>query len=214
MCGSKTDPARARGAGARAWNSSPVLAAALGRFARCLRGLGAPAGRDTAPQLVERLRARLGEEAVYGVCLIPEHRPEAAWRRVHELRLRPRLRRDGDRMRRKCRVPCGCCNEPAASADRTFCKVPNASRAAGGTAKAWHAITTSRAVSHGAHGCGFFRNGGPSAGICTACSLEAARFMYAELHALSNFSFLRGASHPEELVDRPSIGLSRAGADR
>jgi protein ImuB len=37
--------------------------------------------------LVERLRARLGEEAVYGVCLIPEHRPEAAWRRVHELRL-------------------------------------------------------------------------------------------------------------------------------
>src|SRR5688572_32390776 len=25
---------------------------------------------------------------------------------------------------------------------------------------------------------------------------------YAELHALSNFSFLRGASHPEELVER------------
>jgi protein ImuB len=43
-------------------------------------------GRDTAPQLVERLRARLGEEAVYGFCLIPEHRPEAAWRRVRELR--------------------------------------------------------------------------------------------------------------------------------
>jgi protein ImuB len=43
-------------------------------------------GRDTAPQLVERLRARLGEEAVYGFCLIPEHRPEAAWRRVSELR--------------------------------------------------------------------------------------------------------------------------------
>ena len=49
-------------------------------------GLGA-ASRDTAPQLVERLRARLGEEAVYGVVSIPEHRPEAAWRRVHELRL-------------------------------------------------------------------------------------------------------------------------------
>jgi protein ImuB len=47
-------------------------------------GLGA-ASRDTVPQLVERLRARLGEEAVYGVDLIPEHRPEAAWRRVHEL---------------------------------------------------------------------------------------------------------------------------------
>ena len=49
-------------------------------------GLGA-GSRDTAPQLVERLGARLGEEAVYGVVLIPEHRPEAAWRRVHELRL-------------------------------------------------------------------------------------------------------------------------------
>ena len=36
---------------------------------------------------MERLRARLGEEAVYGVCLIPEHRPEAAWRRVQELSL-------------------------------------------------------------------------------------------------------------------------------
>jgi len=26
--------------------------------------------------------------------------------------------------------------------------------------------------------------------------------VYAELHALSNFSFLRGASHPEELVEQ------------
>jgi len=34
------------------------------------------------PRLVERLRARLGEEAVFGVCLVPEHRPEAAWRAV------------------------------------------------------------------------------------------------------------------------------------
>jgi protein ImuB len=31
------------------------------------------------PQLVERLRARLGAEAVYGLRLIPEHRPELAW---------------------------------------------------------------------------------------------------------------------------------------
>jgi protein ImuB len=30
------------------------------------------------PQLVERLRARLGTEAVHGLCLVPEHRPEAA----------------------------------------------------------------------------------------------------------------------------------------
>jgi protein ImuB len=50
-------------------------------------GFTGAGSRDSAPQLVERLRARLGEAAVYGVCLIPEHRPEAAWRRVHELNL-------------------------------------------------------------------------------------------------------------------------------
>jgi protein ImuB len=59
-----------------------LSAASLDAFA----GLTGAPGRDTAPQLVERLRARLGEEAVYGFCLIPEHRPEAAWRRVSELR--------------------------------------------------------------------------------------------------------------------------------
>jgi protein ImuB len=49
-------------------------------------GCGNAQGHDTVVQLVERLRARLGEQAVYGVSAIPEHRPEAAWRRVHELR--------------------------------------------------------------------------------------------------------------------------------
>ena len=33
---------------------------------------------SVVPQLVERLRARLGAEAVHGLCLVPEHRPEAA----------------------------------------------------------------------------------------------------------------------------------------
>jgi protein ImuB len=51
-------------------------------------GLAGQGGRDSAPQLVERLRARLGEAAVYGVCPIAEHRPEAAWRRVRELKLK------------------------------------------------------------------------------------------------------------------------------
>jgi protein ImuB len=61
----------------------PLSAASLDVFA----GLTGTGGRATAPQLVERLRARLGEAAVYGVASIPEHRPEAAWRRVHELSL-------------------------------------------------------------------------------------------------------------------------------
>jgi protein ImuB len=50
-------------------------------------GFTGAGSRDSAPQLVERLRARLGEAAVYGICLFPEHRPEAAWRRVDELHL-------------------------------------------------------------------------------------------------------------------------------
>ena len=60
-----------------------LSASSLDAFAELNRA----GSRDSAPQLVERLRARLGEEAVYGVCLNPEHRPEAAWRRVHDLRL-------------------------------------------------------------------------------------------------------------------------------
>jgi protein ImuB len=71
----------------------PLSAASLDAFSG---GLSA-GGRDTAPQLVERLRARLGEEAVYGVISIPEHRPEAAWRRVHELRLTSLLGSGGKR---------------------------------------------------------------------------------------------------------------------
>jgi protein ImuB len=66
----------------------PLVATPLDAFNR----VGGAGGRDTAPQLVERLRARLGEETVYGVCSIAEHRPEAAWRRVHALRLSAALR--------------------------------------------------------------------------------------------------------------------------
>jgi protein ImuB len=58
---------------------------------RGMRAGGVCAG-NTAPQLVERLRARLGEEAVYGLCSIAEHRPEAAWQRVHALPLDCTLR--------------------------------------------------------------------------------------------------------------------------
>src|SRR5687767_8848834 len=37
----------------------------------------------------------------------------------------------------------------------------------------------------------------PTNGTCMVCLPD-----YAELHCLSNFSFLRGASHPGELVER------------
>jgi len=75
-------PAPVRSMELRSGALQPLSASSLDVFAG-LRG----GDRDTAPQLVERLRARLGEHAVYGVMTIAEHRPEAAWQRVHELRL-------------------------------------------------------------------------------------------------------------------------------
>jgi len=66
----------------------PLSADSLDAFA----GLAGVRAAGMAPQLVERLRARLGDTAVYGVCPVPEHRPEAAWQRVHELRFTPDVR--------------------------------------------------------------------------------------------------------------------------
>jgi protein ImuB len=80
-------PAPVRGMELLSGTLQPLSANSLDAFAG-LRG----GGRDTAPQLVERLRARLGETAVYGVAPIAEHRPEAAWQRVHELRLTTPMR--------------------------------------------------------------------------------------------------------------------------
>jgi protein ImuB len=84
-----------RGMELKSGSLQPLPAGSLYAFA----GMGVGRGRaggvcagNTAPQLVERLRARLGEQAVYGVVSVPEHRPEAAWRRVHELRLTPAMR--------------------------------------------------------------------------------------------------------------------------
>jgi len=67
----------------RSGTLQPLSAGSLDAFAQ----RGSAGGRDTVPQLVERLRARLGEAAVYGICSIPEHRPEAAWQRILKLRL-------------------------------------------------------------------------------------------------------------------------------
>jgi protein ImuB len=71
----------------------PLSAVSLDVLAPAGSGVG---GRDTAPQLVERLRARLGETAVYGICPVAEHRPEVAWQRVQALRLEGLLPGKGD----------------------------------------------------------------------------------------------------------------------
>jgi len=85
-----------RGIELKSGSLQPLPAGSLDAFAgmSCGRGMraGGVCAGNTAPQLVERLRARLGEQAVYGVVFVPEHRPEAAWRRVHELHLTPAVR--------------------------------------------------------------------------------------------------------------------------
>ena len=66
-------PAPAISVALEAEPGEPFDAATAGLFGD---GPGATAGM----RLVERLRARLGREAVHGVCLLDEHRPEQAWR--------------------------------------------------------------------------------------------------------------------------------------
>lgn len=41
---------------------------------------GESADPEATARLLDRLRARLGQDAVFGVCPVPEHRPERAWR--------------------------------------------------------------------------------------------------------------------------------------
>ncbi len=41
---------------------------------------GRSADPEATARLLDRLRARLGRNAVFGVCPVPEHRPERAWR--------------------------------------------------------------------------------------------------------------------------------------
>src|SRR3569623_648870 len=78
---------------------------------------------------------------------------------------------------------------------------PSASKAAGGTRAISRAIISSPPTAPTA-GIGCFANGAAAGnGCCMATSPDSAP-AYAELHCLTNFSFLRGASHPEELVRR------------
>src|SRR6266849_4301261 len=88
----------------------------------------------------------------------------------------------------------------------------SASSPAGGTAATWPA-TTSLPARRANRSYGSIASGAAKAdGICTAFSPEAVYSplpAYAELHCLSSFTFLRGASHPEELAKRAAgLGYS------
>jgi protein ImuB len=70
--------------------SGPLIdlqADAIELFAHDRRESGA-----NLPQLIERLRARLGNEAVHGLACVPDHRPEAAWRAVEPAATQSRTR--------------------------------------------------------------------------------------------------------------------------
>src|SRR6266480_5740159 len=89
---------------------------------------------------------------------------------------------------------------------RSSCSsVRSASSPAGGTATTSPATTSSPAC-RTKRSCGSIASGAAKEdGTCTAFSPEAVYSplpAYAELHCLSNFTFLPGASHPEELVKR------------
>src|SRR5216117_2203082 len=89
---------------------------------------------------------------------------------------------------------------------RSSCSsVRSVSSLAGGTATTSPATTSSPAC-RTKRSCGSIASGAAKEdGTCTAFSPEAVYSplpAYAELHCLSNFTFLRGASHPEELVKR------------
>jgi protein ImuB len=89
-----------RGMELRSGPTRPLPSDSLDAFAGLRAGgmrVGGLRACDAAPQLVERLRARLGEDAVYGVVCIADHRPEAAWRRVQALHLASAARVTGER---------------------------------------------------------------------------------------------------------------------
>ena len=59
---------------------------------------GDPAAAESWMRLLERLRARLGHDAVHGLAAQPDHRPEHAWRRVEPGEWEPReFRQPGPR---------------------------------------------------------------------------------------------------------------------
>src|SRR5512145_19550 len=105
-----------------------------------------------------------------------------------------------ERMRLPARARFGFLNRKSSKkANSLRSPVLSASSRAGGTAMTRGAITSSP-------GCPTARSPGSTGKLAAARPTNGTCMVslpdYAELHCLSNFSFLRGASHPEELVSR------------
>src|SRR5512145_686168 len=105
-----------------------------------------------------------------------------------------------ERMRLPARARFGFLNRKSSKkANSLRSPVLSASSRAGGTAMTRGAITSSP-------GCPTARSPGSTGKLAAARPTNGTCMVslpdYAELHCLSNFTFLRGASHPEELVSR------------
>src|SRR3954471_15199003 len=105
---------------------------------------------------------------------------------------------DGSRAnsRRPDRVRYGCSRRRGGSLKTSFscARALSASKLDGGTAMRPSATTSSPSCK------GFLLAGYTANRMNGTCMVSLPD--YAELHCLSNFSFLRGASHPEELIER------------
>jgi error-prone DNA polymerase len=151
----------------------------------------AAADEEDWARLVERLRMRLGAEAVCGLATQPDHRPEHAWRRVEPGEWDPReFRQPGAR-------PLWLLEESRRLAESEFTLLSGPERIECGW---WDGDEAKRDyfIARLAERC-------PRVDLPRRRRMEPAwTFLpdYAELHCLSSFSFLRGASHPEELVER------------
>ena len=167
------------------------------------RGLHAAAGGRSAGMFGDARRSRrLGAAALRGatrivasppIPTIARNTPGAAWRRGIGIRANSGGWARGRR---------GCSSRAAWARPGSCCSPgPNALNAAGGTAMTPGAITSSRNWEEKPWPGSIAK---PASGTCMACLPD-----YAELHCLSNFSFLRGASHPAELVERAAaLGYS------
>jgi protein ImuB len=74
---------------------------------------------ENLPQLVERLRARLGNAAVHGIECVPEHRPEAAWRAIEPALEQRSVRRQSRRRSGATAMQARAASVPAPAASST-----------------------------------------------------------------------------------------------
>ena len=149
--------------------------------------------------LLERLRIRLGKEAVFGIAPAADHRPELAWRHCEtgeEASSPSKLQRPLWLLPKP--MPC--------QKDRLDLK-SGPERIESGW---WDGMDVVRDyyVAQGRNGSRLWVFRDRSSGAWFVHGLFRLKHWmicmndYAELHCLSNFTFLRGASHPEELVTR------------